>query len=675
MTPNTEGNLANLRSKAREQARKGMKVFPCLAGQKRPASTHGHKDATADPAQIESWWSKEPYNIAFCPNDMGWCVIDIDGPEGEAAWTALQVEHGRAPETYEVRTASGVGRHLYFKGSLPPTVGKLAAQIDTRGIGSYVLLPPSVVNGGEYVTTKNVPLAPLPKWIAERLAKPAELSATLPAVNAGKPFSPSQLTEMLRHCDPDCSRNDWRDIGASLHAAACTDPDFDKRDLYIRWSRGELRKSGIEASLPASYVSDQDCALVYDTMPPRLGGVGPGTLVHFARQAGYFGESDRTATQEIFKHALARLGNQCELSPKIVPIPISDVLLRTVAPVQEVVVGLVEKGTVTFLSAPGGSHKSRFAIQLGLCIATGTPVFGRPVERATFVYVSYEDHIDEVTRRVQKITTRLNLPTDPTGQYWDLSGKDAPLAVIHETGDYGLESFHERLSTQLRAIPGHKFVVFDSTYNALRFEGQAKINETSVMASIGLLQRLCDEVDCTILTLWHPSQAGQERGDASGWSVAWHNAPRARLSLTPVKNSEDAFELKTEKRNHGPKGKPLTLYWSDGVLLPRTEVASSEQSARFLEACVTVATLAAEQGAPIQRQRRLNTWMVDWIENAVGYRPSEREAKEGLARVMSQGQLRYLQGTKYRTAGYYPADPARAAELARDAKHRPKPDE
>ncbi|MDE3174521.1 MAG: hypothetical protein KGM15_00220, partial [Pseudomonadota bacterium] len=166
-----------------------------------------------------------------------------------------------------------------------------------------------------------------------------------------------------------------------------------------------------------------------------------------------------------------------------------------------------------------------------------------------------------------------------------------------------------------------------------RFAGRAKINETSVMVAIGFLQRLCNETDSTILVLWHPSVAGQERGDASGWSVAWHNGPRARLSLTPAKDSEDTFELKVEKRNHGAKGKPLTLHWSNGVLLPRSETNAAEQGERLFEACIQVALASAESGQPIQKQRRLNTWMLDEIERVAGYRPREREVKEVLSNM------------------------------------------
>ena len=63
-----------------------------------------------------------------------------------------------------------------------------------------------------------------------------------PSPNAGVPFSPTELTGMLSYLDPDCSRDEWRDIAAALHAAPCTDPDFDKRDLFVRWSRGEVQR-------------------------------------------------------------------------------------------------------------------------------------------------------------------------------------------------------------------------------------------------------------------------------------------------------------------------------------------------------------------------------------------------------------------------------------------------
>ena len=490
----------------------------------------------------------------------------------------------------------------------------------------------------------------------------AEPSAPSPA--SGLPVAADAVEAMLGAIPPSCDRNRWLTVCGGLCSAPVNDPDFDGLALFTRWSRGDLH----DGKTPTNFEGEEDCTSEWqrdqekrangETVPPF------GALVNLARENGYAGPSHSENLQDVFAHIIGSQANA------IGPVLFSNVLSREVPPVQELIAGLIEKGTVTFLSAPGGSHKSRLAVQWGLSIDAGVPIFGRAVERSHFVYVSYEDHADEVARRAQAIARRLSLDTHSDGQFWDLSGKDAPLAVVFESGECETRPFWDALRDHLKARTGHKFVVIDSTYNALRFAGAAKINEGAVMAGISLLQRFCDETDCTMLVLWHPSQAGQERGDASGWSVAWHNAPRARLSITPVKDVEDAFELRVEKRNHGPKGKPLTLHWSDGVLLPRTEIAMVEQEGHLRRAIVRVAVAAAEQGMPIQVQRRSLKWQLDEVEREIGRRPTEREVKEALAAAMPAGLLRYVKGSKDRMAGYYPVDQHQAEELAREAKRK-----
>ncbi len=62
--------------------------------------------------------------------------------------------------------------------------------------------------------------------------------------------------------------------------------------------------------------------------------------------------------------------------------------------------------------------------------------------------------------------------------------------------------------------------------------------------------------------------------------------------------------------------------------------------------------------------------MLDEIEQEIGYRPTDRQVKEVLARGVRLDRLRYLNGTNRRTAGYYPYELDKAIELSRDAKHR-----
>jgi hypothetical protein len=112
----------------------------------------------------------------------------------------------------------------------------------------------------------------------------------------------------------------------------------------------------------------------------------------------------------------------------------------------------------------------------------------------------------------------------------------------------------------------------------------------------------------------------------------------------------------------------MTLYWSDGVLLPQTEVAVGEQKDHFTRAVVRVATMAAEAGAPMQLQRRVLGWQLDEIAKDTGRRPSERDVKEALHAALPAKLLCYLRGSTHRVAGYYPPDTEKAEELARIAK-------
>ena len=66
--------------------------------------------------------------------------------------------------------------------------------------------------------------------------------------------------------------------------------------------------------------------------------------------------------------------------------------------------------------------------------------------------------------------------------------------------------------------------------------------------------------------------------------------------------------------------------------------------------------MAADNDAPIQKQRRLDGWMIGEIERAAGRKPSDRDVKEELARAIMLGRLRYQRGHGKQTAGYFPIE-------------------
>jgi hypothetical protein len=142
-------------------------VFPCGAD-KRPLTDHGFKDASADPATIRAWWARWPDALIGLPTGA-WCwVLDIDvknGAPGVESLTDLERKHGTLPATITVRTRSG-GIHYYFAPAdgVGCSAGKVASGIDVRGVGGFVIAPPSP--GYELIDSdEDTPLDEAPGWL------------------------------------------------------------------------------------------------------------------------------------------------------------------------------------------------------------------------------------------------------------------------------------------------------------------------------------------------------------------------------------------------------------------------------------------------------------------------------------------------------------------------------
>src|SRR5580704_10105967 len=135
-------------------ARRDWPVFPCLPGQKIPATRHGFRDATTDEQQITGWFGHgASWNLAIATGAPGPDVLDVDqhGPAGNgyAAFARLRAARLLTGASGYVRTPSG-GLHAYFTGSAQRN-GHLPAQhLDFRSAGGYVLAPPSQVRGRPY---------------------------------------------------------------------------------------------------------------------------------------------------------------------------------------------------------------------------------------------------------------------------------------------------------------------------------------------------------------------------------------------------------------------------------------------------------------------------------------------------------------------------------------------
>ncbi|NLE59907.1 MAG: DUF3987 domain-containing protein [Planctomycetes bacterium] len=204
------GESANpLLEAALAYARMGLPVFPCAPARKTPLTENGFRDAATDEATVGRWWRSNPRANIGLPTGTasGLVVLDIDPRNGgEAGFAELQSRHGQLPETVESTTGAG-GRHLFIQhpgGHVPCSQGELAAGVDVKGDGGYVVLPPSVHPSGDTYAWESgsiIEMPPIvcPSWLSELVRKAAtapEAPAALPT-DDGNPIPEGQRNGTL----------------------------------------------------------------------------------------------------------------------------------------------------------------------------------------------------------------------------------------------------------------------------------------------------------------------------------------------------------------------------------------------------------------------------------------------------------------------------------------------
>jgi hypothetical protein len=140
-----------------KHAASGYPVFPVNPRTKRPLNPHGHLEATAEPAQIRVWWSLWREALAAIPTGTrsGIWVLDVDGSTGRESLKTLLACLG-CKHSLDLSAVVGEtprsGFHLYFRlrrCERPRTrASDIAAGLDTRGVGGYIIAPGNCLPDG-----------------------------------------------------------------------------------------------------------------------------------------------------------------------------------------------------------------------------------------------------------------------------------------------------------------------------------------------------------------------------------------------------------------------------------------------------------------------------------------------------------------------------------------------
>ena len=362
-------HIEHLRKHANWYARRGLRVFPCKPRDKVPATAHGCKDATTDPAQIGSWWDGTYlYNVGLATGG-GLVVLDVDinhsaGKYGDETLAELEAQHGPLPETWMCLTGGG-GVHYYFACDDPAlTVGTgFAPGLDYRGAGGYVVAPPSLhANGRSYEweaahTPANTALAPLPDWLHSLMLE-------------GRKQAPRTRTEAAPEKVQEGGRND------TLYRLAC----------FLR-GKG-LGEAGITAALLAE--NRERC------VPP----LPAAEVEKIAKSAGRYerGGSGHALNWDGTAEPSHRADSPDQLFS----------LFKPLSEYQEeeaewIVPGWIPKGQISLIAADGGIRKTTLWCHIIAALSSGSacildpPGFTREPMKITFMTTE-----DSVRKKLRK---------------------------------------------------------------------------------------------------------------------------------------------------------------------------------------------------------------------------------------------------------------------------------
>ena len=556
--------ISRKHAEALAYAADGIPIFPCRVNGKEPACPNGFKDATTNQEKINEWWQKEDYNIGLCPADTGWCVVDID-PGGMEQWADFCSIYGWN-RTASVQTPR-LGTHFYYSGSLPPTTSKLGQAIDTRGIGSYVLVPPSSINGKEYQWADECPIAPLPQWIAEFVSKPKDV----PISGAkGEPVTRQHVEDLLRYCgSANTSRDEWRDIVAAIRACNLGDDnEADNLEIALAWSRGDLTPDP-----PGNYTDDKAVEELFWSMPPKEDGIGYGTLLHLAREEGYDGPSARPneTAQSVFGTYLDRLKAAAmpfaPSSPYNPYIILTGQEIKQIPPAQWLVPDLIPELGIGMWYGDEGAYKTGLLFQLFFDLAHNIETFGhKAASPIDVLFLSGEGQENIAHKRLPALETARDKMAGINFHFM------AEMPPIYDPAEAA------KVVAAIRAKGIRpRLIGLDTMADAM--SGLDENNVQDVRKFIDVLKAIKKNFGCATVSLHHTNKENKYRGstglkalDFRARVTAWDKTKAVALKIEKMRDAErreEPWTFQGQTVGQGLVFRPTTV--QEHKLLTQTE--------------------------------------------------------------------------------------------------------
>jgi RecA/RadA recombinase len=531
-----------------------LPVVPLRAGEKFPPLLENWPTlATTDAQQIRAWWTQWPSaNIGVVAR--GLVIVDVDvRNNGDASLAALELQHGKLPETFTARTPTG-GRHIYLR--LPEghpgagnSAGKLGSGIDIKGQAGYVLGVGSRVAAGEYTFEGTTDIAQAPAWLLELLGTASAKKSTTPA--SAIPDAPDAVVERAAEwlaLQPEAVEGDGGDH--RTYATACG-----------------LRDRGVSEAQAVELLAgewNERCA-------------PPWTLAELeTKAANAFRYAENApgcmpvVTAADFKAVPAPAAKQ----PSI--LFMEDLRAEDVVSQPWQIDGIYQPGLIACVYGEPGEGKSVLCLDQAHAIASGRPWFDRfEVMKGGALYLALEGQ-GATSRRLLALRKRY---------------RDAPIALAGARLNILTPEGQAELAT-LTAVASVRngrlgMIVIDTWARLVSMAGGDENSASDVGRVADALERLASDTGAAVVVIHH---SGKDAKKGARGSTALLGALQSELRVAgrqiyteKQREGEDAqvpigFALESVPIGNNHRGKPVTAPVAVSAMVARAEQELSPQA-------------------------------------------------------------------------------------------------
>jgi len=529
-----------------EAKRKELKPYKA----KSPYVLGGCYAATSDQQQVTAWWTRWPdamIGLATGPRSGVW-VLDIDLPDGMASLAALEESNSPLPDTVEQRTGSG-GRQLFFTWPtdgryIGTSVATLGKNLDVRGNGGYVIIPPSPHPCGDEYTWVKTPkrgtkFSAAPDWLVDLSKKTppkAKEDKTEAVIDLDQDWNIMDSVAYLQETAPPSIEGYGGNDNAFKVAAVLRDKGVSELtglELMLRvwndrceppWEAEELgvivnnayhyahhcAPGGMtaEAAFAPCWTPPEEAVL-----PTTPEDVRPGWITYDEFEARMEASKGRGP----LAHSVA------DIDPE--GIPNRDWIMK----------GRFIPQFVTVTVAPGGGSKSTLSTLEAIAVATGKNLTGMEVIKSGGVWLyNAEDPTDELERKFVAACIHHGLDPRTLGNLFYRSGQDEKaLVFVKNDPTHGLMVHQAVVDAMIKYIRDHGIVllILDPFVRTHRVNENDNMQIDSVVA---VLSRIANVTHCAIHIVHHTRKRGNEggQGDMDTARGASSNVSAARVVHT-----------------------------------------------------------------------------------------------------------------------------------------------